>query len=273
MFPSKLVLLSCICLGAVLPTVAQNSAGTKPLDDLLIMQMNWDVSKSDDNAKPSVTLKFVPFEKHKQDGKSFTSYYVYAPGLPQNTPYTLIQWQIGWDASQPPLQPVYTDMYVNAHGVVMCMKPMGDEINKDAPDIESSDRLEVIAAGALGEPARYALYSEKDGIVAMGRLIVNPVQADDKGCHFQAIRAVGGAEIVLVEGTGFAPKAPVELSDVSTGKSQTIKLKTDENGRLETVVILAKPSQLQGTATITMKSDSCAPAVYFNWGHDTYQVQ
>ncbi len=243
------------------------------MNDLLIMQMNWDASKSDDNAKPSVTLKFVSFEKHKQDGKSFTSYYVYASGLPQNEPYALILWQIGWDAQRPQFQPVQTGLYVNARGVVTCVKPAGDEVSKDAADIDSNDRLEVIAAGAQGEPARYALYSEKDGIVAMGRLIVNPIQSDDKDCHLQAIRAVGGAEIALMEGTGFAPKSTVELSHESTGKSQAAKFKTDENGRLETALILMKPGQMQGTATVTMKSASCAPTVKFNWGHDTYQVQ
>lgn len=266
-------MILCAFMGTWCSAVAQQPSGTNPLNDLLTMQMNWDASKSDDNAKPSVTLNFVPFEKHKQDGKSFTSYYVYAPGLPQNKAYSLILWQIGWDANQPPMQTEYTDLYVNARGVVLCVKPMGDEITKDAPDIESSDRLEVIAAGAMGEPARYALYSDKDGIAAMGRVIVNPIQSDDKVCHLQVIRAVGGAEFVLVEGTGFAPNSTVMLSDENNGKSQTAKFKTDGNGRLETAVILIKPDHMQGTVTVTMKSDSCAPAVQFNWGRDTYQVQ
>ena len=125
----------------------------------------------------------------------------------------------------------------------------------------------------MGEPARYALYSDKDGIAAMGRVIVNPIQSDDKVCHLQVIRAVGGAEFVLVEGTGFAPNSTVMLSDENNGKSQTAKFKTDGNGRLETAVILIKPDHMQGTVTVTMKSDSCAPAVQFNWGRDTYQVQ
>lgn len=270
---SECILVQGLFVGALLPAGAQQPFRGSALDDLLTMQMNWDASKSDDHAKPSVTLRFVSFENHKQDGKSFTSYYVYATGLPQNQPYALILWQIGWDAQKPQFQPVQANLYVNARGVVMCVKPAEGEVNKDAVDIDSNDRLEVIATGALGEPARYALYSEKDGIVAMGRLIVNPIESEDKGCHLQAIRAVGGAEVVLVEGTGFAAKAAVELSDESTGKSQTAKFKTDENGRLETAVILMKPGQMQGTATITMKSDACSPAVKFSWGHDSYQVR
>lgn len=237
------------------------------------MQMNWDAFKSNDNAKPTTPLKFVPYAKHQQDGKTFTSYYVYATGLPQDKTYTLVSWQIGWDAQQPPLQPAYTNLYVNAHGVVMCPKPSEKEMSSDAPDIETDRRLDLIAAEATGEPTRYALITESSDIVAMGRLIVNPIEVVDKNCQLQAIRAVGGAEIVLVEGTGFPAKSMVELSSDTGGKPRTAKLKTDENGRIETPLILITKDQQQGTATITMKSDGCVPTVKFNWGRDTYKVQ
>jgi hypothetical protein len=269
----RILMLALLLACEAAPLVAQQSAPANPLNDLLAMQMNWDASKSDDNAKPSVTLRFVPYAKHQQDGKSFTSYYVYAEGLPQNQPYALIHWQIGWDAQQPPFQADYTNLYVNARGVVLCQKPNEKEVSSDAPDIDVDRRLDVIAAGALGEPARYALLANGTEIVAMGRLIVNPIQAEDKGCHFQAIRAVGGAEIVLVEGTGFSARTDVELSSATSGKPQTAKFRTDGNGRLETAVVLMRKDQMQGTATITMKSDACAPSVKFDWGHDTYQIQ
>jgi hypothetical protein len=199
--------------------------------------------------------------------------YLYAPGLTTDKPYTLIAWPIGWDVQQPAMRPRQSDLYVKARGVVMCRKPSDKEMNKEAPDIDSDVRLNVISAGAIGEPVRYALYAEKEGVVAMGRLVVNPIKGDDKGCHLQAIRAMGGAEIVLVEGTGFTPKTTISLFSVTTGKPQAAKLKTDENGRLETVAVLMKQGETQGTAEITMKSESCAPSVRFKWGKDTYQVQ
>jgi len=264
--------LTLLFLCALRATAQQGSAAN-PLNDLLPMQMNWDAYKSDDNAKPVTPLRFVPYAKHQQDGKTFTSYYVYADGLAQNRPYALIHWQIGWGAEQPPFQVDYTDLYVNARGVVMCQKPAEKEVNSDAPDIDVDRRLDLIAAGAMGEPARYALMEGGTEVVAMGRLIVNPIQASDKGCQLQAIRAVGGAEIVLVEGTGFAAKSAVELTSDPGGGQKTAKFKTDQNGRLETAVILMKPNLLQGTATITLRSDACAPTVKFDWGHDTYKVQ
>lgn len=273
MLPRQYFLAICVSLGGLGLASAHASAQVNPLNDLLAMQMNWDASRSDDNAKPSVTLRFVPFGSHKQDGKSFTSYYLYAPGLPSNKPYTLITWQIGWDAQQPPFQPVRTDLYINARGVVMCRRPTEKEINSEAPEIDSDARLEVISAGSMGEPVRYALLSQEQTIVAMGRLIVNPIKFDDRGCHLQAILAVGGAEIVLVEGTGFAPKTSIELSKVSDGKAQTAAFRTDENGRLETVAILAKQGESHGSATISMKSNTCEPVVKLNWGRDTYRVQ
>ena len=156
MAPPKLIPLGLLFTCA-LYAIAQQPSSTNPLNDLLTMQMNWDASKSNDNAKPTVTLKFVPFEKHKQDGKSFTSYYVYAPGLAVGKPYTLIRWQIGWDASQPPFTPVYTDLYVNDRGVVMCRKPTDNERSMDANAMDGDTRLEVIAAGAMGEPVRRAV--------------------------------------------------------------------------------------------------------------------
>lgn len=165
-------LLAFLLLGDLVMCTAQQPSTANPFSDLLIMQMNWDALKSDDNAKPSVALNFVSFEKHKQDGKSFTSYHVYAPGLPQNKAFTLIQWPIGWDAKQPEMQPVYSDLYVNARGVLMCKKPTEQDRDKDASDIQADDLVNVIVAGSAGEPDRLALYTEKDGIVAMGRLIV-----------------------------------------------------------------------------------------------------
>jgi len=269
MDPRGCLLMSCLFAG----TAAVAQQASNPLDDLLKMQMNWDESRSNDSAAAAITLKFYSYEQHKDDGKSFTSYYLYAPGLKADQPYTLIRWQIGWDAKQPPMQPVEGDLYVNARGVVMCRKPSDEEMHKAAPDIDEDARLNVIAAGAPGEPMRYALYSEKEAVVAMGRLIVNRFQADDKTCHVEAIRAMGGAEIVLVEGTGFTPKTTVELSRQTSGKPTTAKFKTDENGWLETVAILMEQGETHGTASITMKSDACAPSVSVQWGKETYQVQ
>lgn len=269
----RLFLVLCAIAACQLPASAQQAGGSNPLNDLLTIQMNWDALKSDDNAKPSIPLRFVPFEKHKQDGKSFTSYYVYASGLPSDHPYTLITWQIGWDAQQPPMQQAQSDLYINARGVVMCRKPTPREANSDAPQLDCEARLELISAGSKGEPVRYALYSEQQGVVAMGRLIVNPIESEDKGCHLQAILGVGGAEVVLVEGTGFAPKSSIELSSGDSGKPQTATFKTDASGRLETAVVLVRASQTHGTAAISAKSDSCAPAITFDWGRETYKVQ
>jgi hypothetical protein len=266
-------LLPSLLLGMVASVLAQQAPPANPIKDLLTMQMNWDASKSSDTAKPAVTLKFVSFEKHKQDGKSFTSYYLYASGLAQDKTYTLIVWQIGWDAQLPPMQPAQSDLYVNARGVVMCRKPTEKEVNSDAPDIDRDARVNIISAGSMAEPVRYALYDEKQGIVAMGRVIVNPVQSDDKSCHLQAVLGVAGAEIVLVEGTGFPANSTIELSSSIGAKPQNATFRTDDDGRLETAVVLARQGAMQGTATITMQSSSCAPAVTLNFGRETYKVQ
>jgi hypothetical protein len=267
--PLTLTLLAASLTAAL----AQQAPAANPLNDLLMVQMNWDASKSDDNAKPTAMLKFVPYEKHTQDGKAFTSYYLYAVGSPQNTQYTLVSWQIGWGAEMPPMQPSYSGLYVNARGVVMCRKPSEREVDQDAPDLDSDARMNVIAAGSLGEPVRYALHNEKSGFAAMGRLVVHPIESEDKACRLQAILAVANGQIVLVEGTGFATQSTVEISRLNGGKPQTAKFKTDEKGRVETAVVLAKPDQKQGTSTITMKSDSCAPIVKVDWGEDSYHVR
>jgi hypothetical protein len=266
---------ACVVFGALLATIvpAASQQHGNPLSDLLSMQMNWDASKSDDNAKPSPTLRFVLYDKQEQDGKTFSHYYVYAPGVPQNKPFALISWPIGWDAQKPEFQPSYSDLYVNARGVVMCRKPTPQEINSDAPQIESDARLDVIAAGSMGEPVRFALFTERDGIVAMGRIIVNPIEAEDKGCRLQSILAVGGAEVVLVEGTGFPDRSTVEITSESDSNPQTAKFKTDADGRFETPVVLMKQGLAQGTAILSAKSPACAPSVKFDWGHDTYKVQ
>jgi hypothetical protein len=155
---------------------------------------------------------------------------------------------------------------------VMHRKPIDKEINRDAPDLAGEARLEVTAAGALGEPVRYALLDSRQNFIAMGRVIVHPIVSVDKMCHFQAIRAVGGAEILLAEGTGFAFNSSVELSREMSGNTQAAKFKTDANGRIETPVILISKEQKQGTAMLTLKSDACAPKIKIDWGHDSYKV-
>jgi hypothetical protein len=262
-------ILSFLLWGLTPSLLAQGSS----LDKLLDMQMNWDAAKTDDQAKPVVTLNFVPFAHHRQDGKSFTSYYLEAPGAAPNAPYTLIRWPIGWNSALPPFQPVSAGLYVNARGVVMSRKPTQKENSSDAAELNSDARFELTVAGALGEPVRYALLDAKQDFVALGRVIVNPLRSSGKMCQLQAIRAVGGAEILLVEGTGFAAGSPVELSREMDGKMQTAKFRTDAKGRMETAVILISKGQTQGTVTLAMKSDECAPTVKMNWGHDTYKVQ
>lgn len=262
-----------ISLSILGPAVGQQPASTNSLNDLLAMQMNWDASKSDDNAKPAVTLKSVPYDKQEQDGKTFTAYYVYATGIPTGQPFRLIKWQIGWDAKRPDFQLDQDGLFVNSRGVVMCRKPTKEEDVSDALDIESDARLNVIAAGSMGEPVRFALMSEKNEIVAMGRVVANPIQGEDGSCRLQAVLAVGGGEIMLVEGTGFPANTAVEVSRTSTGKPQTASFKTDNNGRVETAVMAAGKDEPRGNGTITMKSASCAPSVKVKWGRDTYKVQ
>jgi hypothetical protein len=243
------------------------------LDRLLTMQMNWDAAKANDQDKPVVTLHFIPFAHRQKDGKSFTSYFVEAAGAAENTPYTLIRWPIGWNAELPPFDPVDTHLFVNARGVVMRTKPTEKQNTSDAPALESEARLEVTAAGAPGEPVRFALLDSRQNFVAMGRVIVNPIRSSDKTCAFQAIRAVGGGEIVLAEGTGFAADAPVEISREMDGAIHAAQFRTDAKGRIEAPVILISKEQSQGTATLMMKSDGCAPSLKLNWGHDSYKVQ
>jgi hypothetical protein len=68
-------------------------------------------------------------------------------------------------------------------------------------------------------------------------------------------------------------KSTVEISSTTTGSPQKASFKTDDEGRVETAVVLVKPGSMKGNATILMKSDACAPTVSFNWGADSYHVK
>lgn len=81
-----------------------------------------------------------------------------------------------------------------------------------------------------------------------------------------AVFLMPGAELVLVEGTGFAPNSELTMAMDSEGEKHDVKSKVDEQGRYISALMPYKQGLVQGTVNIRLKGGACSPTVSVPWG-------
>ncbi len=192
-------------------------------------------------------------------GSDGVHYKLTATGLPLNRTYQLVSFPITSDLPVVVMEGVS----LNDSGVAICTGSTGHCAGATA-----NDPVALIFKPAKGEPYRVALFATGAGpeIRAFAKTIPIPNEASDAGCKAAAVLLYPNSEALLIEGSGFAPNAPVQMLSTSAGEQQNSSLQADSKGEFRTSLLPYVKGKDKGLTQVTLKSAACAPVVSFAWG-------
>jgi hypothetical protein len=75
-----------------------------------------------------------------------------------------------------------------------------------------------------------------------------------------------GAELVLIEGTGFPSTAEITMDSESAGERHSAKGKTDADGLYTSALLPYREGAVKGTTKVTLVTAKCAPSLNVQWG-------
>lgn len=113
---------------------------------------------------------------------------------------------------------------------------------------------------------RLGIISTDSSIKAFAKIVPLPLQGVDKGCRVSATLLTPGAELLFVEGTGFAPNIQLTMSTDSEGEKHEFKGNDDGIGRFISALLPYKQGLSQGAVKIVLRGEACSPAVSLRWG-------
>lgn len=167
-----------------------------------------------------------------------------------------------------------------------------------ADTLQANQPIEIQATAAPGEAIRVALIGEDRSNGAAAQAVPFPIANTDRSCSLQVLLGMKTADMVVVEGTGFPPNSAIRLETVTGTNTRTLNAKTDAAGKMAMAVLPAVAGQTSGTTTVRYAGvvapttagatptttapatppaapadGSCAPAVSFPWGPNSYKPQ
>lgn len=203
---------------------------------------------------PNVSLAIV---EESRSGADFR-YGLRATGIPADAVFTLMSWAITQREPAVVLQGITFD----AKGTAVCAGRAGTCGDPAVPN----DPIHVPFRAVPGEPVRLGIASSDSSIKAFAKIVPLPLQGEDKACRVSATLLIQGAELLFVEGTGFAANTQLTMSTDSEGEKHEFKGKDDAQGRFTSALLPYKQGLSHGTVNIILRGDACSPAVSVRWG-------
>ena len=205
-------------------------------------------------SSPNMTLAIV----EQSHANGVFRYRLQATGIPADTVVTLVAWPVTQREPSENLRGVT----FNDAGVAVCAGRPGTCGDPAKPD----DPIDIPFRPVPGEPVRLAVISQDGAVKAFAKIVPLPIQGEDKGCRVSATLLTPGAELLFVEGTGFAPNSELTMATESEGEKHDGKGKADAQGRYISAVMPYKQGLARGTVNIRLKTSACSPTVSVPWG-------
>jgi len=180
-----------------------------------------------------------------------------AAGVPTGQDYTLVSWPVTQKGPSEVLRGVTLD----ASGLAICAGTAGTcSANKP------NDPIEVNLRPIPGEPVRLGLVSADGATKIFAKAVPVPLRGEDRGCRVEATLLTPGAELILIEGAGFASGSDVTMDSESEGERHGAKGKADADGHYESALLPYRAGAVKGTTKVRLEADKCAPSVSVQWG-------
>ncbi|HWB85399.1 MAG TPA: hypothetical protein VG675_14750 [Bryobacteraceae bacterium] len=210
----------------------------------------WGVRAS----SPNVKLAIV---EQSHVGAEFR-YRLQATGIPAGSVFTLFAWPV---TQREPAE-VLRGVTFNDVGIAVCAGRPGTCGDAAKPN----DPIDIPFRPIAGQPVRLGIVSQDGAVKAFAKIVPLPLEGEDKGCRVSATLLTPGAELVLVEGTGFAPNSELTMAMDSEGEKHDAKGKVDEHGRYISALMPYKQGLARGTVSVRLKGGGCSPSVSVPWG-------
>jgi hypothetical protein len=214
---------------------------------------------------PGVSLFLRRTSTRKIENHTAVLYRLIASGMPKDKIYDL------YDTSFD-LQPVpnLSGITFDDDGQAICAGTRPDTCGDPK---KPNDPIDLNLLAARGEPKRLSLASEDGEIKAFVSVVPFPILGVDQGCTVEAILLMANAAAVLLHGSGFVPNTTVHFVADSEGEKQQGDFNVDADGSFYNGLLPYKAGKTDGTAKVTVTSQSCSPSLSFGWGHNSYQIQ
>jgi hypothetical protein len=228
------------------PPTAEQSA-----QQLTSMHDAWGARAS----SPNATLTIV---EQSHTGAEFR-YRLRATGIPAGSVMTLVAWPV---TQRGPVEVLHGVTFSDDVGFAVCAGRPGTCGDPAKPN----DPIDLPFRPVAGEPVRLGVISQDGSVKAFARIVPVPLQGEDKGCRVSASLLTPAAELLFVEGAGFAPNSELTMATDSEGDKHDAKGKADDQGRYVSALMPYKQGLARGTVNIRLKGSACSPGVAVPWG-------
>lgn len=215
--------------------------------------IQWDKSTT-----AGVKVEVQPVEKKQADGRPLIQYKLKVTGAPHNKLYNLIAWPIM--LTEPAT--IMEGLAIAADGTVGCPP---DSTRSCAKQFKGAE-LKLTYTPITGEIFRHALISEDKQTRIFFTIVPVPIIEHDQSCSLEAVRLSRRFELALIHGRGFTPGDQLSMHTESYQETHDSLPKVDPAGEFWAVLTPFVMARTRGTTEVTVRGQSCAPKLSFDWG-------
>jgi len=208
-------------------------------------------------AKASTPNALLTIKESERSGPVI-KFRLYATGVPKDTAYGIVAWPV----TQKGPGEVLTGVTLDASGLAICAGVPGTCGTSDKPN----DPIDLGLQPAPGEPVRLGLVSADGAVKVFAKLVPVPLRGENRGCTVEGVVLTPGAEVILIEGSGFPADSDLKVDSNSGSESHSEKGKTDIDGRYSVTMLPYNQGVRRGTLEVTLKSAGCSPSTRVPWG-------
>jgi hypothetical protein len=262
--PDTLTVMSCLSIALVMLPLATSAqlvygqAGAPSptanvqdaVSNLVKMHEAWGPNASSPNTRLTV--------KESARSGQVIKFRLYAEGLPKDGIFTMVSWPVTQKGPSKSLAGVTLD----ESSLAICAGKPGTCGTADKPN----DPIDLTVLPVPGEPLRVGLISEDGATKVFAKVVPIPIRGEDRGCGVEGVLLTPGAELVLIEGSGFPANAELLMDSDSEGERHSEKKKADADGHYASAMLPYKKGLTRGTLRVTLKSEGCSPSIKVPWG-------
>ena len=253
---SPSISLIVLPLGLVCALLAYGQDGPPPtpniqdaVSSLVKMHDAWGPKASSPNTRLTI--------KESARSGQVIKFRLYAEGVPKDGIYTIVTWPVTQKGPSQSLAGVTLD----ESGLAICSGKPGT-CGGDKPN----DPIDLTVQPVPGEPLRLGLVSEDGATKLFAKVVPIPLRGEDRGCAVEGVLLTPGAELVLIEGSGFPANGELQMDSDSEGERHSEKKKADADGRYVSAMLPYKKGVTRGTLRVVLKSAGCSASIKVPWG-------
>jgi hypothetical protein len=228
---------------------SSNAKTREAVSNLVSMHDAWGPKASTPNTRLAI--------KESARAGQLIKFRLYAEGVAKDGIYSIVTWSVTQKSPSQTLAGVTLD----ASGLAICAGTPGT-CGGDKPN----DPIDLTVQPVPGEPLRLGLVSQDGATKVFAKVVPIPLRGEDRGCAVEGVLLTPGAELVLIEGSGFPANGEVEMDSDSEGERHGERKKADADGRYVSAMLPYKLGASRGTLKVSLKSAGCSPSVKVPWG-------